>query len=301
MAVNKKQIIKVLKSSPSTIDDLVEQFKSNTEEIIKVIDELKTETNLLSVKGSYHISTSIAKESLIDVITGDKHVIELYSGDTHYNAKNCDEKAISRVFNKAYDLGARTIYLAGDITDGFKVYQGHELNLKNLTFEDQLELVQNELPYRKDLRYEVINGNHDWSWMTRGAGNFAKELSKRRDDVHYLGDEQGLVMRDNVKILLAHGAGGGAYSRMYKMQVFLREYLQEESHIEHMPQIFDLGHFHEQGYMKYYGIHCILPGSFQEESEYTRRKGLCGPMGACLVNYDIVGKKAKNLETKFLN
>ena len=301
-----KRILFLLKKGPITIDNIKAQAKISGSEARNVIKNLRETHNIVSKKGSYVFSNEHPKtDGSHTITTGETHHKDLYMGDTHYNSKECDVKTIDRVIEGAYDKGVRNVFHAGDITDGYAVYRGHELALTNLTYKGQLDMVANTLPYKKDLDYYVINGNHDWSWQIKHAGNFVKDLSEIRDDVTYLGDGQGLITKDGVKILMAHGAGGGAYARMYKVQTFLREYLQDEEHMENLPNILNMGHYHQQAFMKYYGINTIMPGAFQDATEYTKRKGLCGPKGACIVEYDIEKngrkKKLKNFDTTFIN
>jgi len=64
----------------------------------------------------------------------------------------------------------------------------------------------------------------------------------------------------------------------YKIQTYLRE-----RPISTYPDVLAMGHLHNSMYMDYQGTQAYLTGTFQGDSDYTRRRGLNPALGGWIV------------------
>lgn len=120
-----------------------------------------------------------------------------------------------------------------------------------------------------------FTGNCDFY---KAAGiDILKNFSVMRPDIHNLGKMSATLEFQGLRILLHHGEGGLGLARSYKAQRV----------IDHMNQPFDLaviGHWHIFEYMPdYKGTTVILPGCFERQSLYLKRKGLVPNIGGVIL------------------
>lgn len=175
--------------------------------------------------------------------------------DTHLcsNAERLD------IINEAYDVyereGITVVIHAGDISDGWQVYPGHEQNVKCIGAQEQAKYVIEKYPSRKGIKTYFIGGNHDLksfakqgidqcSLIVNGFDNKGIHIPGRKDMV-YLGQySRTLLFPQNVTAQVLHPHGGSSYSISYPQQKRSREMKSDTR-----PNIQWSGHFHRFNYI----------------------------------------------------
>ena len=296
-----EKVIRYIKRNIPSKTDIKKEFGLKDKDFQKVITKIGKEYNLVHTNKHYAIEKEYKKfEDTRILKDGNMHPTILFMSDTHISDKKCNYELIKKNIEFAYNEGARIIFHSGDITAGNgKVYRGQIHDLEHLTFEQQVETAINTFPYKKDLHYYMINGNHDESHMVSNSGNVGKSISDKREDIHFLGDGYGRMVYNDIKIDLVHLAGGSCYSISYPIQVYLRNFLQGK--YEDKPNIVSAGHFHKLLYFDCYGIRALMPGHYQGENSFTKRKGLNGKQGSVLTEFNIINKLPKNFKAQYIN
>jgi len=197
-----------------------------------------------------------------------QHKIGVMS-DTHLCSKSERLDLLEQSFNVLKSEGITDVYHAGDLLDGHGVYKGQEFQLKRIGADEQVDYVIKHFPHRKGITTHFISGNHDLSFWDKEGIDVGRSIAERREDMKHLGHYCGRVNLSGVWMDLVHGRGGYAYAASYPLQRFINE-LEGGS----KPHILVMGHFHRTLYMVYRNIHALLPGAFQDQNDYTRRKGL---------------------------
>lgn len=190
--------------------------------------------------------------------------------DTHICSKSERLDLLHSAYHIMKRAGITDVWHAGDIVDGNKVYKGQEFQLKRIGVDEQADYCVANYPRARGITTHFIAGNHDVSFWDREGIDVCRLISERRDDMDYLGQYYARIrLKGGCNVDLVHGRGGFSYAVSYPMQRFVNE-LEGGS----KPNILIMGHFHRTLYMVHRNIHNLLPGAFQDQNDYTRRRGL---------------------------
>lgn len=200
--------------------------------------------------------------------------------DTHLSS---NEEALSEL-HLAYDVfaerGITEVLHAGDWTCGAGIFRGQVSEIKNHTFEQQVEYLVTNYPYRDGIVTRGISGNHDIEGdFGRIGANPVVALANQRDDIEFLGDYSAWInygpSEDNpCWIHLLHGKGGMSYSYSYKAQKLVDGY-----RAERMPALLAVGHWHVRGAFEARGVQVLFPACFEWQSPFLTRLGLSPAVG----------------------
>lgn len=176
--------------------------------------------------------------------------------------------------NRFYSLCARrriyTVFHAGDVFDGEKMYRGHTYELFIHGHDRQLAYGVANYPYRKGITTIMISGNHDQAFWKNAGVDILEHLSRARKDIRYVGADLAFTTFQGIKIALMHGRGGVAYARSYKLQKII-----EQLAPEHKPNMLFLGHYHVPDHIPgYRNVEGIQMPCFQAQTPYLAAKGL---------------------------
>jgi len=179
------------------------------------------------------------------------------------------------------ERGVSTVFHAGDITDGYKVYKGQEFFLKCYGADDQANYVCEHYPQIKGVTTRFILGNHDMKHFDTSGVDIGKIISRDRPDLVYLGQYFARVQFDKATLDLVHPSGGFSYAISYPLQRYVNE-LEGGS----KANILIMGHYHRTLYTVYRNINCLMPGAFQDQNDYTRRRGLQPNKGFWIIEFE---------------
>ena len=197
-----------------------------------------------------------------------EHLKLLLISDTHLGSKYDRIDILRYLYDKAEDKGIQHILHSGDFTDGRSTRPEQVYELKEPSYEGQVDYCVEKYPSFSGKTY-IIQGNHDDWWYKSAGSEIVKTIAKQREDMIYLGADIADLRIGNLKIRLFHGSGGGAYAKSYKLQKYL-----DTIPVQERPDILQTGHIHQSFYMKQDKTHCFQTSCLEDQTPYCRSMGL---------------------------
>lgn len=262
------QIADELDISPRRVRDALEVLRQQGYRIPDSDEKVHIE-KVIPARTNLHRSLLEGNEITIGIVS-----------DTHLSS---NEEALSEL-HLAYDIfedrGITEVLHAGDWTCGAGIFRGQVSEIKNHTFEQQVEYLVEHYPKRDGIVTRGISGNHDIEGdFGRIGANPVVALANQRDDIEFLGDYSAWINYgpddDNpCWIHLLHGKGGMSYSYSYKAQKLADGY-----RAERMPALLAVGHWHVRGAFEARGVQVLFPACFEWQSPFLTRLGLSPAVG----------------------
>lgn len=213
--------------------------------------------------------------------TDDTTILFGLTGDRHFGSLYHDNAALQAFYSYCEDRGVPDIFDAGDITDGHKVYRGHEFELQDLGFERQLKRVQKSSPITIPTKF--ITGNHDASFKNLAGAEMGQQIADTVPGYEFLGETRAKhtwkTPNGNFTLELLHPDGGTAYALSYKPQK-IAEALEGGT----KPDMLAIGHFHKAELMPMYRNICtVQTGTFCRQTPFMARKGSQAHVGGWII------------------
>jgi predicted phosphodiesterase len=211
----------------------------------------------------------------------------LYFSDTHigHNAfkLNLYDKMLRVIKKEKPDF----IVHAGDHLEGMSGRPGHIYELTHIGFQQQIEYCK-ELYKQIELPIYGIDGNHDEWYENKNNGGVivGKELEQRLTNYNNLGQDEGTLNINGIKLYLYHGGDGTAYADSYKIQKLIESFTGGDK-----PDIIHSGHYHKSLYLFSRNIHGFESGTLMGQSRFMRGKKIRAHLGfgTVKVNYSKKG------------
>ncbi len=213
-----------------------------------------------------------------------EHLKLLLISDTHLGSKYDRLDILKYLYSKAEDKGVKYILHSGDFTDGRSNRAEQVYELREPSYEGQVQYCINKYPKFSGKTY-AIQGNHDDWWYKSAGSEILKSIAKERDDIVYLGPDVADLKIGKLKIRLFHGSGGSAYAKSYKLQKYL-----DTIPLEERPDILQTGHIHQSFYMKQDKTHCFQTSCLEDQTPYCRGMGLANDKSCWWVDVDFDNK-----------
>ena len=213
-----------------------------------------------------------------------EHLKLLLISDTHLASKYDRLDILKYLYDKAEKNGVKHILHSGDFTDGRSNRPEQVYELREPSYEGQVEYCVDKYPTFSGKTY-VIQGNHDDWWYKSAGSEIVKSIAQQRDDIEYLGADVADMKIGNLKIRLFHGSGGSAYAKSYKLQKYL-----DSIPLAERPDILQTGHIHQSFYMKQDNTHCFQTSCLEDQTPYCRGKGLANDKSCWWVDVDFDDK-----------
>ena len=213
-----------------------------------------------------------------------EHLKLLLISDTHLASKYDRLDILKYLYDKAEKNGVKHILHSGDFTDGRSNRPEQVYELREPSYEGQVEYCVEKYPTFSGKTY-VIQGNHDDWWYKSAGSEIVKSIAQQRDDIEYLGADVADMKIGNLKIRLFHGSGGSAYAKSYKLQKYL-----DSIPLAERPDILQTGHIHQSFYMKQDNTHCFQTSCLEDQTPYCRGKGLANDKSCRWVDVDFDDK-----------
>ena len=214
-------------------------------------------------------------------------------GDTQFGSLYAHTEALSAFYEYAHAAGVTTFFHTGDVSDGHRVYKGHEFELRDLGLDAQLTRLGNVAPRIKGVKTRFITGNHDASFKSLAGVPVGKLIQQSRPDWEFLGEEQARVRWETpngpFELMLIHPGGGTAYGISYRPQKIV-ESLEGGT----KPDMLAIGHYHKAEFMPAYrNVAVVQTGTFQRQTPFMARMGLAAHVGGWIM--DIVKGDGHNV------
>lgn len=193
----------------------------------------------------------------------------LLISDTHLCSKYDRLDILRYLYEKAGDNGVSYVLHSGDFTDGKSNRPEHIYQLKEASYQGQIDYCVEKYPKADGIQTFVISGNHDDWWAKSNGSEILVPISRERDDITYLGPDVADLKIGKLKIRLFHGIGGIAYAKSYKIQKYL-----DTIPIQEKPDILQTGHIHQAFYYKQDKTHCFQTSCLEDQTPFCRSLGL---------------------------
>jgi len=217
--------------------------------------------------------------------------------DTHINSKHQNIKLLHKLYRTAEEEKVDFITHSGDITDGVPSsgYRGHRFDNVIQDVSTLIDYVVDVYPRSKIPTY-MISGNHD-QWSKRDTGlDIGREISKRRGDLTYLGEEFGVINEGGILIALHHPNKGAPYTLGYDLVKFSK-YLNRFGDFK----LALLGNYHKAAVLVDNDRIGVLVPTLKSPDNYTITKGLSDWIGSWIIDLGITNGEIRSAEFLYLD
>lgn len=263
--------LKYLINKKKSLSQICEELELKDYEVIGIVELLKQDGFLADyIDGEIiKLKRPVKENDVYQVPADSEHLKLCLISDTHLCSKYDRLDILNYIYEKAYSQGFKYVLHSGDFTDGRSNRPEHIYELKELSYDGQVDYCVDKYPKVNGIKTYAIQGNHDNWWYKSNGSEILKAIAKQRDDIVYLGADCADIKFGKIKCRLFHGSGGSAYAKSYKIQKYIDGIPQDE-----MPQILQTGHIHQSFYMKQDNTHCFQTSCLEDQTPYTRSLGL---------------------------
>lgn len=264
--------IKYLVKKKKSLQEICSLLELKDYEVIGIIELLKQDGYLVDYVNGEIVTLKhpVKTNDVYQIPSSLNEMRLLLISDTHLCSKYDRLDILRYLYAKADDLGVKHVLHSGDFTDGRSNRPEHMYELKELSYDGQVDYCVDKYPAFSGKTY-VIQGNHDNWWYKSTGSEIVKSISKKRDDIVYLGADVADMRIGKLKIRLFHGTGGVSYAKSYKVQKYLDSVPQDEK-----PHILQTGHIHQAFYLKQDKTHCFQTGCLEDLTPFSRSMGFNG-------------------------
>ena len=281
-----KNKLKYLINKKKTLFEICEALELKDYEVIGLVELMKQDGELLDyVNGEIvKLRKPIKNNDIYELPNNMEHLKLLLISDTHLCSKYDRLDILRYLYDKAEDKGIKHVLHSGDFTDGRSNRPEHVYELKEASFQGQVDYCVEKYPKFSGKTY-VIQGNHD-NWFYKSSGSeILKPIAREREDIVYLGPDVADMKIGKLKIRLFHGNGGNSYAKSYKIQKYL-----DTIPVEEKPDILQTGHIHQAFYYKQDNTHCLQTGCLEDLTPYARSLGFSGDKSCWWLDIDFDDK-----------
>lgn len=196
---------------------------------------------------------------------GKDHVKLGLLGDTHLASKYDDLDSLNRAYDMIEDKGVDVVFHSGDLVDGIVSTPGYFSELKEKTYDGQLEYAIDRYP-KYSGKTLVVSGNHDDYWYRLTGKEIIKDVADKRDDIEYLGSSRRIINIDGLRVNVLHGKfkDSNPINNIYSYLDNIPNYKK--------PDIVHSGHYHTTKYQDYEGIEMFRSGAFMHQTPHDKKK-----------------------------
>lgn len=254
------------------LKDITDKFGINEKQLISILAGKDTKPKILE----HNISNKVFTFGVVS----DTHLCSIHEklDELHTFYEICRKEKIEVVVH------------AGDLIAGWKIYKGQENEVHTFGADGQVQYAICNYPKVKGITTYFITGNHCLSWLNLAGIDVGNLIAKERKDMIYLGQCQGEVEINKVKIRLIHPDGGGAYALSYRAQK-----ISEQIPSGDKPHILIFGHWHTSHYFFYRNIHILNAACFESQSLFLLRKGINPIIGGWTIKVRIANDKYRTV------
>jgi DNA polymerase II small subunit/DNA polymerase delta subunit B len=227
----------------------------------------------------------------IDPFQGDRYRIGVVA-DTQLGSRYQQLTHLHSFYKHCQEENVNIVLHGGDLSDGQKMYKGHEYELFLHGADAQLDYCVNRYPEYDGIQTVFICGNHDESHYKIAQFDIGLHISRQRKDMIYKGFHGAYFEIAGITnlIYLHHASGGVAYARSYKTQKLIEQLSPDKK-----PFILLDGHFHVCNHLPMYrNVHAWQLPCFQSQTPYLVAKGLYPEIMGLIIEFTVVdGKPGK--------
>lgn len=281
-----KNKLKYLINKKKDLVTICQELKLKDYEVIGLVELMKQDGELVDYINGEIVKLKKPRQNndVYEIQNSMEHLKLLLISDTHLCSKYDRLDILRYLYGKAEDKGVKHILHSGDFTDGKSNRPEHIYELKEISYEGQVQYCVDKYPQFSGNTY-VISGNHDNWWYKSTGSEIVKSISNKREDIIYLGSDVADLKIGKLKIRLFHGQGGNAYAKSYKIQKYL-----DTIPIYEKPHILQTGHIHQAFYYKQDNTHCFQTSCLEDQTPYCRSLGLANDKSCWWIDVEFDNK-----------
>lgn len=216
--------------------------------------------------------------------------------DTHFGSLFERPDVLDAAYKTFKREGITTVYHAGDMCDGERMFRGHEYEIRVHGGDGQVSHCVDTYSYEKGIDTYFITGSHDLSFWKHAGVNIGEKIGNQRADLHHLGDEEVDVAigegERQIILRLVHPGKGTAYALSYHPQKYIESLSGGQK-----PHIIFMGHYHKAEMMPCYrNIFVVQGGCIESQTGFMRRNNLAAHMGFWIIEFTV---NPPNLVSRF--
>jgi predicted phosphodiesterase/biotin operon repressor len=295
LSKNARAVLKLLEKSPKTLGELTQAMDRSDYSIKSLIEELKrfgcvitepSDEDNPSKNYKLHCDSRLR-------FTAPKLDLKKYFATTIRRGGVSDthighNSELLEIEHEAYDLflkrGIDTVFHCGDITNGPPKHEEHN---KGEVRESRATPLTNDVitlyPKRKGISTLMISGDHDRWFLDKSGYDILDPISRVREDIKYMGVQQGEHIDGRIITWLRHFNWGTGYAKSYKPQQVAEGLLKEieKEAARYRGRVFSLlsGGGHVYCAMLYKGIIFILMPCLQGKTGFITGLGKLSDVG----------------------
>lgn len=199
----------------------------------------------------------------------------MYMSDTHIGHSAFLKEVFEEAVRLHKEFKPDFILHAGDHLDGMSGRPGHIYELTHIGFHQQIEYAAKLYNLFKCPIYG-IDGNHDGYYAGKNNGGVivGKELERRVKNYTHLGEMEGDLCVNGIKIKLFHANDGSSYAQSYKLQKLIESFTGGQK-----PHILHSGHYHKALAMFSRNVYGFESGTLCKQSKFMRGRKLQANIG----------------------
>lgn len=274
--------LKYLINKKKDLMTICQELELKDYEVIGLVELMKQDGELVDyINGEIvKLKKPIQSDGVYQIPNNMEHLKLLLISDTHLASKFDRLDILRYLYDKAEDEGIKHVLHSGDFTDGRSHRPEQIYELKEASYEGQVQYCVENYPRFSGKTY-AIQGNHDNWWYKSNGSEILKPIAREREDIVYLGPDVADLRIGKLKLRLFHGLNGTAYAKSYKLQKYL-----DAIPINEKPDILQTGHIHQAFYYKQDNTHCFQTGCLEDLTPYSRSCGFSGDKSCWWVDVD---------------
>lgn len=262
--------LKYLINKKKTISEIQEALKLERYEVYGLVQELINQGYLYDIVDGEIIKlrNPVKSNDVYQIKSHLEHLRLLLISDTHLCSKYDRLDILRYLYDKAGNTNTNYVLHSGDFTDGKSNRPEHIYELRELSYDGQVDYCVANYPKIDGLNTYVIQGNHDDWWYKSNGSEIVKSIAKERDDIIYLGADAADLKIGKLKIHLFHGKGSQAYAKSYKAQKYL-----DAMSLDSRPHILQLGHIHQAFFYQQDNTSVFQTGCLEDQTPFSKSMG----------------------------
>lgn len=281
-----KNKLKYLINKKKDLVTICQELELKDYEVIGIVELMKQDGELIDFIDGEIVKLKKPKQNndVYEISNNNEHLKLLLISDTHLCSKYDRLDILRYLYDKAENNNVKYILHSGDFTDGRSNRPEHTYELKEHSYQGQIDYCVEKYPAFSGKTY-VIQGNHDNWWYKSNGSEILRPIANAREDIMYLGSDVADLKIGKLKIRLFHGQGGIAYAKSYKIQKYL-----DTIPVNEKPDILQTGHIHQAFYYKQDNTHCFQTSCLEDQTPYCRGIGLANDKSCWWVDVEFDDK-----------
>ncbi|MBQ8891712.1 MAG: hypothetical protein IJ068_02485 [Bacilli bacterium] len=221
--ISLSEICKVLEKSSYEVLGLLHVLRNQG---INIVTQKRNDDIYMYNHGERELNNNNKYQFVTDSQNEFKFVV---IADTRFGSKHQQLSILNDIYEKAYAMGYKNVFLVGNISEGLEpltsIYS-EDMFLDD-TFE-QIDYITENYPYIEGMKTYFITGLKDEKHLKYNKINLGKRIGHERCDMIYLGHTSCKVLVDKTNILILSSPLQKTYTVSYRPQQQIDSFRSED-------------------------------------------------------------------------